>query len=159
MTRFVLASKLLPEARGIADEQAERLRSLVPDGELILTGGSSVHDALTRGDIDLHLRVPEPRFAAAVEALRTICDVARPEIWAGTLATFTDRDDPRVGIAVTPIGSAHDRRFVRSWERLREDAGALEAYNAMKRAHAGGDRAAYEREKAAFFDRLVARDP
>jgi hypothetical protein len=51
------------------------------------------------------------------------------------------------GVAVTPIGSAHDVRFRRSWELLAADPELLAAYNAMKLA--GGD-------KSAFFDRLIA---
>jgi hypothetical protein len=156
---MVPASRLLPEARRILADQRRRIESLVPDGELVLTGGTSLAAALTGGDIDLHLRVPADAFDRAVDALRTAYDIVRPEIWAAaSLATFVDRIDPRIGVAVTPIGSEHDRRFVRTWDRLRRDPAALEAYNAMKRAHSAGGAARYEREKSAFFDRLTAGD-
>ena len=148
----------MPAAHRVLASQARRIRSLGADGELTLTGGSSVPRALTRGDIDLHLRVSADRFATTVEALRATYAVVHPEIWTTTLATFVDPDDSRVGIAVTPIGSEHDRRFVESWQRLRADPDALAAYNAMKRAHAGADPAAYERAKSEFFDRLLDDD-
>lgn len=150
-----LAEVVLPAARRVLASHARRIRRLGADGQLTLTGGSSVPGALTRGDIDLHLRVSAARFSASVEALRATYAVVHPEIWTATLATFADPHDRRVGIAVTPIGSEHDRRFVDSWERLRADPDALAAYNAMKRAHAGDDPSTYERAKSDFFDRLL----
>ena len=38
--------------------ESRRLAELGVPGELVLVGGCSVPGALTRGDVDLHLRVP-----------------------------------------------------------------------------------------------------
>jgi GrpB-like predicted nucleotidyltransferase (UPF0157 family) len=137
--------------RILADVRAE-LAPLLPAHELLLTGGSSVPGALTKGDVDLHLRVAPADFAAAVAVLRTRYAVVHPEIWQPTLATFTVDAALPTGIAVTPAGSEHDVRFRVSWQRLAADPAALRAYNAMKQSGAGE----YEHRKSAFFDRLVA---
>lgn len=152
--RFQPATDLGTRPTDVLEREQGRVQALVPRGSLELTGGSSLPGALTGGDIDLHLRVPPADFAAAVAALSAIYDVVLPEIWAPTLATFALRGGEDVGIAVTPIGSEHDRRFVAAWSTLREDRGALGRYNDMKAAHAGTDDAAYRRAKAAFFDEL-----
>ncbi|MDQ3690868.1 MAG: GrpB family protein [Chloroflexota bacterium] len=151
MPSFQLADDLLPRARALLERERDRLHGVV-DGTLELTGGSSVPGALTGGDVDLHLRVPPDSLGSAVEALRDIYDVVLPEIWSETLATFYVRGDERIGVAVTPIGSEHDRRFVGAWDRLRGDPGLLAAYNAMKMAHADADEDRYRAAKAAFFD-------
>ncbi len=158
MPEFHPASAGLPRARAILDRERERV-SDIPDAILELTGGSSVAGALTGGDVDLHLRVPSEGFEAAVALLRERYEVVHPEIWSAILATFQVPGDELVGVAVTPIGSEHDLRFRRAWERLRVDPGALAAYNTMKRAHAQSGDARYLAAKAAFFEDLASRAP
>jgi hypothetical protein len=142
--------------RILATVRAE-LAPVLPPHELVLTGGSSVPGALTKGDVDLHLRVAPAGFAAVVAALRDRYAVVRPEIWQPTLATFAVEAELPTGIAVTPVGGEHDVRFRVCWRRLAEDPGAVAAYNAMKLSGDGD----YEDRKSAFFDRLVAehREP
>ncbi len=146
------AEEILDRARAILAAQRTRLAPLLPHHELLLTGGSSVPGALTKGDVDLHLRVDRADFAATVAILRGIYEVVHPEIWQDTLATFAVAAPLPTGVAVTPVGSGHDVRFRRSWQLLAGDPALLAGYNAMKRAHDGD----YERRKSAFFDRLLA---
>jgi GrpB-like predicted nucleotidyltransferase (UPF0157 family) len=146
---------LLPAARRILAEQRRVLREAGVPGELVLVGGSSVPGALTRGDVDLHLRVQPADFSAAVEALRRTHSVVHPEIWGPTLATFeaTDTALP-TGIAVTPVGSEHDLRFTRTWKLLRAQPALVAEYNAVKLAEDGPGGEGYEERKSAFFDRV-----
>jgi hypothetical protein len=120
--------------------------------ELTLTGGSSVDGALTKGDVDLHLRVAPASFDGVVAVLEGVYEVVLPEIWQpGSLATFAVPGTALpTGVAVTPVGSPHDVRFRRSWELLAADPRLLAVYNAVKLA--GPD---YEAEKSAFFDQLL----
>jgi hypothetical protein len=137
--------------------ERERLRALGVEGELVLTGGSSVPGALTRGDVDLHLRVRPAGFAAAVAALRRTYEVVHPEIWQPTLATFAVPAALPAGLAVTPAGSEHDLRFTRSWQLLAADPALLAEHNAVKLAAAEDE--GYEAAKSAFFDKLLALWP
>lgn len=152
---FAASESMVGRAREALERERVRIAGLCADAEVELTGTSSVGGMLTSGDIDLHVRVPEARFPAVVDALRGTYDVVLPDIWSATLATFTVRGDPSVGVAVTPIGSTHDRRFRRSWQRLRNDPIAAERYNALKRAHAGRDAGTYAAAKSAFFDEMA----
>lgn len=139
---------LVRRARMIAGDVADLLREHGVAGELTLTGGSSLPGLLTKGDIDLHLRVSDADFPQAVERLRDVAAAAHPEIWTGSFATFERAEEPAVGIAVTVIGSEHDVRFTSAWAHLAEDSAAREEYNALKRS------APYEAAKSRFFDRI-----
>jgi GrpB-like predicted nucleotidyltransferase (UPF0157 family) len=147
-------------ARAVLAAQRQRLRHLGVPGELVLVGGCSVPGALTRGDVDLHLRVPPDAFSLAVNRLRAHYPVVHPEIWTTTLATFDvpprAPGDPPAGLAATPQGSEHDLRFSHSWQLLAADPALLEEYNAAKRAGESDiDGPGYEALKSAVFDRLV----
>lgn len=158
MTTLRWSDDVLPLARSVLRAERGRLRDAGVPGEVVLVGGSSVPGALTRGDVDLHLRVPPAEFATAVDRLGDLYPVVHPEIWAPTLATFTVRAELPAGLAATPLGSEHDRRFTRTWTLLAADADLLVEHNALKSAAVGlrDDDVAYERDKSLFFDRVVA---
>ena len=146
---LVWSDGLLAEARRTREEVAGSLVELGVPGELVLTGAASIPGALTRGDVDLHLRVAPADFEAAVDRLSRVYEVGSPQAWAATLAVF---DLPRArptGLAVTPVGSEHDLRFATTWRALRRRPELLQAYNAMKRGSIGGD--GYDEAKSAFF--------
>ncbi|WP_249999022.1 GrpB family protein [Actinoplanes sp. M2I2] len=146
----------LDVARAILEAERARLAALLPGPhELVLVGGSSRPEALTKGDVDLHLRVPAEDFPWVVDTLRGVYQVVHPEIWQPTLATFAVEATRPTGVAVTPAGSEHDVRFTRTWQRLAADPALVAAYNELKLRHRD-DPAEYERRKSAFFDSLQA---
>lgn len=149
------ADDMYDEAVAVVEAERALLRASGVPGELVWTGGSSVPGALTRGDVDLHLRVPPDLFVAAVERIRRDHVVVHPEIWCATLATFAVDAPIAAGLAVTPIGSEHDVRFTRSWHRLRGEPVLLAEYNELKLAGESLDPSEYEAHKSAFFSRLA----
>jgi GrpB-like predicted nucleotidyltransferase (UPF0157 family) len=150
---LVLADTIVEEARAACRRVRLQLAQLGIEGEVVLTGGSSVPGALTKGDIDLHLRVPPGSFDDAVARLGTEYPTASPSAWAATLAVFDVPSTRPTGLAVTPVGSEHDFRFSLAWQRLRTDPVLLEEYNSLKRDSFGA--ASYEDRKSAFFTRLT----
>jgi GrpB-like predicted nucleotidyltransferase (UPF0157 family) len=148
------AGEVIGQARAILQRERARLAPLLGDHELFLIGGSSVDGALTKGDVDLHLRVPPEAFDRTVTVLRGVYRVVHPEIWQASLATFAIEAALPGGVAVTPAGSEHDLRFTRTWQLLAADPDLLSAHNAVKlRCESLGEE--YERQKSAFFDMLV----
>jgi glyoxylase-like metal-dependent hydrolase (beta-lactamase superfamily II) len=83
--------------------------------------------------------------------------VLSAEAWAPTLAVFAVEAPVPAGLAATPIGSEHDRRFTRCWQLLAADPTLLEQYNAVKRSAAGTP--GYAAQKSAFFEDLLVRWP
>lgn len=93
--------------------------------------------------------MPVDRFPEALRLLRSAYPVGSPHSWGETLAVF-DIPRPRpTGLAVTPVGSEHDVRFVSTWREIRRRPELLKEYNGMKRTAWGTD--IYEERKSAFF--------
>ena len=133
-----------------------RLLALLPTAEVLHTGGTSIPHALTRGDLDVHVRVAPADFVSARDKLSRAYASYSPETWTDEFATFV-RADPEVdtGVALTAVDGEHDRRFLFAWRRLRSDPQLLREYNALKEAHVGAtDDELYRAAKSAFFDRL-----
>jgi GrpB-like predicted nucleotidyltransferase (UPF0157 family) len=149
-----LAEEFQAEAALVLQRERALLQEHGIAGELVLVGGTSVPGALTKGDVDLHLRVTPADFAATVELLQGLHTVVHPEIWQPSLATFEVAAVLPTGLAVTPLGSEHDVRFNRTWRLIAADPELVAAYNAAKLAGAIGD-ADYEQRKSLFFDRVL----
>ena len=152
------AEDLHDEAAAVVAAERAVLRERGVPGELVWTGGTSVPGALTRGDVDLHLRVPPEQFAAAVALVREDHEVVHPEIWCATLATFAVDAPLPAGLAVTPVGSEHDVRFTRAWQLLRDDPRLLAEHNRLKQSADRLPADRYEALKSDFFTRLLAGD-
>ena len=146
---LVWSDGLLDEARRIRDDVARSLTERGVPGELVLTGATSVPGVLTKGDVDLHLRVGPAEFEDAVARLSEVYPVGSPHSWAATLAVFDVPLARATGLAVTPTGSEHDVRFTSTWRALSRDPDLLRAYNAVKREARGTE--GYEGAKSAFF--------
>jgi len=150
------AEEFREQAAAILTAERARLRAHGISGELVHVGGTSVPGALTRGDVDLHLRVPSTAFAATVSSVARVHAVTKPEIWCATLATFDVAAALPTGLAVTPVDSEHDLRFTRTWSLIAAHPALLTLYNDAK-LQAGSDD--YETRKSEVIDYVLTLWP
>jgi GrpB-like predicted nucleotidyltransferase (UPF0157 family) len=114
-------------------------------------------DGLTKGDVDLNIRVSATGFDAAVETLREHFDVAQPHNWTATYASFSDESRALpVGLQVTVIGSPDDF-LVPLRDLMRSDASLRHAYDSVKRDAAALGPDGYWAAKNAFLEPIVAQ--
>ena len=136
-----------------------RIAAVLPAAEIEHVGSTAIPGALTKGDLDLLVRVPAARFGAAVAMLRGMYAVHQAENRTPTYASFLDPAacDPPVGVQLAVAGSADDALFAPFRDALIADPALLAEYNALKR---GLDGAGYERYtdvKGAFVERVLGR--
>jgi GrpB-like predicted nucleotidyltransferase (UPF0157 family) len=166
------ASKSMPESsaiciRPVGDVPAEaavnahraRIARLLPEAEPVHVGSTAVPGALTKGDVDLMVRVSADEFEPAVRALRSAYAVHQPESWTPTYASFVDPEatDPPVGVQLVVAGSKDEALFEPFVAALRGDPALLDEYNALKRRLDGSDYERYTREKGDFIERAMSR--
>ena len=147
---MIWSDEITTQASAIHARVRRTLLAAGVPGDLEWTGASSVPGTLTKGDVDLHLRVAPELFAPAVAQLKELLPVAVPSAWAPTLAVFDvpDQELP-TGLAVTPVGSEHDVRFTQAWRRIAAEPEAHRRYNELK------SRPGHEEQKSAFFSELT----
>jgi GrpB-like predicted nucleotidyltransferase (UPF0157 family)/predicted kinase len=150
-------AELVAIADEIVAELEVMLRELLPASHIEHIGATSMPNGVTKGDVDINIRVSSDDFPHAVEALREILPIAQPDNWTETFASFSDasRSLP-VGLQVTVIGSSDDflvplRDLMRRYADLRHE------YERLKRDTAGLGPDAYWRAKNAFFTQVLAR--
>jgi GrpB-like predicted nucleotidyltransferase (UPF0157 family) len=146
-------------AREAYDEHRARIAELLPDAQIEHVGATSVPGALTKGDVDLLVRVAAGELDAAAAALGALYAVHQEENWTPTFASFVDPDPPGlpVGIQLAASGSAEDALFGPFRDALIRDPALLEEYNALKLRLDGEQYDRYTEEKAAFIERVLLR--
>lgn len=130
------------------------LKTLLPQADVQHVGSTAVPGSLTKGDLDIQIRVLASGFKTAESVL------AR-HYPRNTKSTSTDEftafEDPAgavpLGIQLTTIGGELDI-FWRFREVFLRRSDLVETYNELKRAHEGGDMAEYRAAKDRFFDAM-----
>jgi GrpB-like predicted nucleotidyltransferase (UPF0157 family) len=114
-------------------------------------------DGMTKGDVDINVRVEASRFAETVDLLEQRFDIAQPGNWSPTFASFSDplRALP-VGLQVTVIGSPDDF-LVALRDRMRADAELRHEYDRVKRDAAALGPDGYWAAKNTFLEPIVTQ--
>ena len=115
--------------------------------------------ALTKGDVDLTVRVERGELEPTQAELGRLYAIHQPENWTPTYASFIDPGaiDPPVGVQLVVRGSPDDLLFVTLRDLLRSDPDLLAAYNAFKREHEGTSYAVYTEAKERFWEPVLTR--
>ena len=102
--RLYRAEELRSTIEGAFCSERAAILALLP--EVIHTGGTSLPDALTRGDLDIHVRVPPEDFPFARDTLAAAYPTDHPPaMWTSGFATFVVADaSVPTGIALTCSG-------------------------------------------------------
>lgn len=75
---------------GILDQIAPELRSLLPFAEIHHIGATAISGAMTKGDLDILLRVDASEFKDSVLRLGQHFEVRQPQNWDSFFASFGD---------------------------------------------------------------------
>ena len=136
---------------------AERLRRLLPQADIRHVGGTAIPGSLTKGDLDVVVRVQPNDFASAEELLAK--EFARN--------TGSDRTDdfsafvgestvPELGIQLVAVGGSADTFHV--WvQQLLDDPTLRRKYDELKRSFDGLAMEEYRTAKSAFIEKHVQR--
>lgn len=157
VVRIMRADDVHDLAEGVVDAHRKVVLELVPGAEVEHVGATAVPGALTKGDVDVLVRVGEAEFPAAVEALSCRYAIHQPHNWTPTLASFTDPDagELPVGIQLVVRGSDTDKFFGPFRDALIGSDALLAEYNELKLHLDGLEYERYTEQKGQFVERVL----
>jgi len=143
------------QARRLFTAQRAFLTSLAPGVEVLHVGSTAFESGLSRGDLDIQIRVAPDEYAAALAAIAPHYEVNEAGYTSHDAASFKDDDlDPPVGIILTAVnGSADSLWCFRDTLLARPDLAA--EYTDIKARHQGGHLADYRAAKHLFVRRVM----
>lgn len=140
-------------------EQLKReLQLLLPGSDIQHVGSTAIPGSLTKGDLDIQVRVAASQYETAKKCLQEIYSVNVGGFATDDAISFDDRTvEPHTGVHLTIAGGSADiqwrfRDLLIEFEPLRRD------YDDLKRQFEGKSMAKYRDAKAEFICRVLARD-
>ncbi|MFM9942636.1 MAG: GrpB family protein [Hyphomicrobiaceae bacterium] len=130
---------------------------LPPSADIRHIGATAVPGCLTKGDLDIVVRVPPEDFSAAEAALSKLFARNVGSARTHDFSAFEDASrNPPLGIQLTAIGGEFDS-FHHFVEALLASPQLVAAYNALKRDWNGAGMADYRKAKDEFVARVLER--
>ncbi|MBN9280639.1 MAG: GrpB family protein [Hyphomicrobium sp.] len=143
-------------AQDLFERTATMLRSLLPaSADIRHIGATAIPGCLTKGDLDIVVRVEAADFAGADAALAAHFDRNTGSTHSDTFSSFeSDGTSPHLGVQLTVIGAPGD--FFHTFaEALTRDPDLLTRYNALKRQFDGHPMDDYRAAKSAFITSVL----
>ena len=155
--RLMLADDLLPTVERILSQLFGQLRVSVPEAELHHIGATAIPGALTKGDLDVLLRVSAQCFENAVAALSNSFAVKQPENWTQEFASFGDDASYELPVGIQlVVKNSGDDFFLFLLDHFNSNPEALGEYNHLKRLHAANGPENYWKAKDEFLSKVLA---
>lgn len=133
-----------------------QLAAIVPaSAEVLHVGATAIPGCLTKGDLDIVVRVDPSHFTTVEGRLAASFDRNAGSIRTDHFAAFEDQDaHPHLGIQLTVKGGVFDV-FHLFAEALRADRDLVERYNALKLRHHTRSMAHDRAQKDAFVAEVL----
>lgn len=152
MLHFKTSSEFKQMADSLFNQEKRRLQLFVYDADIQHIGGTAVPELLTKGDLDINVRVKQEDFILTIENLKKIYAVNQPENWTNTFASFKDDNsfELPLGVQVTVINSPQDF-FVKHRDTLLNNPKLVKDFNELKNDYEGKDMDSYRTAKMEFL--------
>jgi GrpB-like predicted nucleotidyltransferase (UPF0157 family) len=136
-------------------EQKKIILKQIPEADIHHVGSTAVPGSLTKGDLDIQVRVSQFSFQDAVQKLSGIYDLNEGSTQADSFRAFKDDSSiPPLGVQLTVVNSELDifwkmREVLLCNERLRIE------YDELKQIYNGKLMEDYRQAKGLFFQKLM----
>lgn len=152
---FVEQATIAEVADAAFEQHKARLLELLPYADIQHIGSTAIPGALTKGDLDLQVRVLQAEFPDAEACLAQIYERNTGSIRTASFASFKDdHADPPLGIQLSVKGSELDD-FCAFRDFIVAHPGYLEEFNQLKRSAQGLTMDDYREHKGRFVEKIL----
>ena len=149
---FIKIEDIIEKINKLFQLEKQRLQELFPTVDIQHIGSTAVPGSISKGDLDINIRVTSEQFNIVIAQLKSIYVINQPDNWSEFFASFKD-DARNLGIQVTIVGSKEDY-FVTQRDYLKNHPEVVKELNILKAKFEGKGMDEYRKEKGKFFEKL-----
>ena len=152
-------AEIRPAVEVAFERERKRIAELLPRADVRHIGSTAIPGSLTKGDLDLLVRVIGDEFATASRALSEIYEPHQTDEWQDDFASFAlpAGDEIAVGVQLVIEAGESDQLFLGFRDLLRSRPDLRDAYSELKDTHRDDGIDSYREAKARFI-REAMRD-
>ena len=154
--KFYTAEEYLPKVLSIFEHVSRELKETLNNFELEHIGSSAIHGAISKGDLDILVKVSASSFEEALEKIKTLGFYEKQ----GTLRTAclcmlsTDRFNHDVAIQLI-VKNSEFEMFVEFKDKLNQNPRLVDEYNLLKQNSIDLTPEDYRKKKSLFIDSVL----
>ena len=155
MLYFREQAKFRQRAEELFLKERKIILRAIPSADIQHIGSTAIPGSLTKGDLDIQVRVEQKYFQKAQNALLKIYKPNKGNPPTKTYASFKD-DSAKIplGVQLTVIGSKEDN-FTALRDILVNNKKHLRAYNTLKNRYQGKPMREYRKAKGKFIEKVL----
>jgi GrpB-like predicted nucleotidyltransferase (UPF0157 family) len=155
MVYFCRQEELRQYTEEVFLREQKRILRAIPNADTQHVGSTAVPGVLTKGDLDIQVRVKQKDFKKAKDALLRIYQLDKKNPPTKTYAGFKNKNVKiSCGVQLTVIGSKEDD-FTTLRDFLLSHKKHLKEYNALKRRCQGKSMKEYRKVKEEFIEKVL----
>lgn len=150
---FSNSPEIYHAAQDLFSEVERRIHAALPHAEVRHVGSTAVYGSLTKGDLDVLVRVNQGDFQEADGVLAELFRRNEGSDKTGSFSAFMDTSlSPELGVQLVADGTKYDR-FTEWADRLANDEELRSSYDELKARYNGKDISDYRAAKDEFISR------
>lgn len=135
-------------------EEKKKILRIVPGADVQHIGSTAICGSLTKGDLDIQVRVAKKDFERAKREFSKLYKQNKGNPLTKTYASLkNDNAKVPLGVQLTVVGSEEDDFSVLR-DILSEDKKYLKKYNDLKKQYQGKSMREYRKAKGKFFEKI-----
>jgi len=136
-------------------KEQKRILRVVPNADVQHIGSTAIPGSLTKGDLDIQVRVGQKDFKKAQKALSKIYKPNKGNLPTKTYASFKNNSAKiPLGVKLIVVGSKEDN-FTALQDILVGNKKHLKAYNALKEQYQVKPMREYRKAKGKFVEKVL----
>jgi GrpB-like predicted nucleotidyltransferase (UPF0157 family) len=155
IVKFIETGEILDIAEKAYCHNRTRILELLPKADIQHVGSTSIPGSITKGDLDIQVRVSSEDFNYAVKVLSTLYELNEGSTRTDFFTAFKDDSAiPPLGVQLTVVKSELDI-FWKFREVLLANEQYRGEYDELKKHYNGREMDNYRRAKDEFFRKLM----
>ncbi|WP_052256521.1 GrpB family protein [Salinicoccus sp. YB14-2] len=151
---FYNDAEILRDAEITFKYHKNEINRMIPGADIQHVGSTAIPDSVTKGDLDIQVRVSPNQFNHAVNILSEMYDTNNSSIKTKEFRAFKDDEtNPPLGIQLTVIGSEFDF-FWKFRDVLLQNMDLKNEYDALKLKYENSSMSDYREAKDIFFEEI-----
>ena len=155
MVYFREREKFRERAEQLFLKEQKRILHIIPSADVQHIGSTAIPGSLTKGDLDIQVRIMQKDFEKAQKALSKMYKPNKGNPPTKTYASFkNDSTKIPLGVQLTVVGSKEDN-FAALRDILVSDKKHLKEYNSLKKRYQGKPMREYRKAKGKFVEKVL----